>query len=162
MSFCMVCELLKIKLSSITQKQLASTFDLTVWHLTHTNSVSLQLFVQRGIKEQNPPPRMKQATHQIIATIPTFFLGMFPVSLAHEGQGDPSPPLFPPPPTVMTVGPAAGGGGGGITGTTGATGMIGATGAIIGAGAIMGAGAIIGAPYISYKTIYEPDELLFD
>ena len=52
---------------------------------------------------------MKQATHQIIATIPTFFLGMFPVSLAHDGQGDPLP-LSPPPPTVTIVGPAAGGG----------------------------------------------------
>ena len=49
----------------------------------------------------------------MIATQPTFFLGIFPVSLAHEGQGDPSPLLLFPPPTVMTVGPAAGAGGGG-------------------------------------------------
>ena len=44
--------------------------------------------------------------------MPIFFLGILPVSLVQEGQGDPSldPP---PPPTVMTVGPAAGAGAGG-------------------------------------------------
>ena len=44
-----------------------------------------------------------------MATQPTFFLGMFPVSLPQVGQGEPLPlSLFP---TVITVGPAAGAGG---------------------------------------------------
>ena len=44
-----------------------------------------------------------------MATQPTFFRGMFPVSLQQVGQGEPSPPLLSP--TVMMVGPAAGAGG---------------------------------------------------
>ena len=93
------------------QQQLASILDLTIWHLTQTISVSLQESVQRGIREQSPPPRKNRVTHQMMATQPTFFRGIFPVSLVQEAQGDPLP-LSPPPPTEMTVGPAAGAGGG--------------------------------------------------
>ena len=106
----------------IIQQQLASILDLTVWHLTQMSSVSLQPSEQRGMQERTDPVKKRRQRHQRMATIPTFFLGMFPVSLQQDGHGEPSPPpLFPP--TVMTVGPAAGGGGA----------YIGAAGAIMGA-----------------------------
>jgi hypothetical protein len=71
------------------QQQLACTLAFTVWHLTQTSSVSLQLSLQRGYKEPNPAVIMKRTTHQTIAVDPTVFLGMFPVSLWQVGQGEP-------------------------------------------------------------------------
>ena len=77
--------------------QLAAIFDLTVWHLTHTNSVSLQLSMQKGMQEASAPVRTNKTRHQTMVTLPTTFLGMFPVFFPQAGQGEPSPEwsLFP-------------------------------------------------------------------
>jgi hypothetical protein len=91
------------------QQQLAAILLLTVWHLTQMSSVSLQESVQRGMQQRL---QLDSTMHQIMATIPTFFLGRFPVSFPQVGQGLPLP-LFPLLPAMMMVWGWAGGGGGG-------------------------------------------------
>ena len=84
--------------------QLAAIFDLTIWHLTHTNSVSLQLSMQKGMQQASPPVRTNKTRHQTMVMQPIVFLGMFPVSFPQVGQGEPDPelPLFP---KLMIIGP---------------------------------------------------------
>ena len=70
--------------------------DFTVWHLTQIISVSLQLSMKNGMQQAHPPLKKSRTRHHTIVTHPTVFLGMFPVSFAQVGQGEPSPdpPLF--------------------------------------------------------------------
>jgi len=70
----------------IIQQQFAGIFTLTVWHFTHTSYVSLHESVQRGMQQRE---QFDKTMHQIIATIPIFFLGRLPVSFPQEGQGVP-------------------------------------------------------------------------
>jgi len=75
--------------------------------------VSLQPSPQKGMHHRQPVV-MKRKMHQTMATGPSFFLGMFPVSFPQVGHGEPSP--LPPPlllPRLMIMGPAAWAGGGG-------------------------------------------------
>ena len=68
------------KISDEDQQQLAGILLLTVWHLTQMSSVSLHPSVQKGHNAQmNPVVNARQRHHKIV-TVPTVFLGMFPVS----------------------------------------------------------------------------------
>ena len=72
------------------QQQLAEILDLTCWHLMQTNSVSLQLSLQRGIRQRPYVPTVKKRQmHHAIATPPIFFLGMLSVECWQVAQGDP-------------------------------------------------------------------------
>jgi hypothetical protein len=92
------------------QQHFAASFDLTVWHFTHTNSVSLQESLHSGTQHRE---HVDSTRHQIIATVPIFLRGRFPVSFPQAGQEDPLPLSLLPPVMMIVCGCCCGGGGGG-------------------------------------------------